>query len=211
MPCQGLSLRVLIAETGAVSERLRVREIDDDEGRRLVRIIRRGSGSVVTWRRAQMVLLSAQGMDVSAIVKVAFTSEDRVRDVIRNFNADGFGSLYPKYRGGRPPKFTLGQRREIKKIAKAKPIEYDLPFSALEPGQAGRLPGGRGGGRRHQPRGPSHHAPRGGRPLSTDKNLEDLQGPALRGEEAADRAPVRDRRPRGDPAGRRARGDLLRR
>jgi transposase len=49
---------------------------------------------VVTWRRAQMVLLSAQGMDVPAIAKVAFTSEDRVRDLIRNFNADGFSSLY---------------------------------------------------------------------------------------------------------------------
>jgi transposase len=121
---------VLIAETGPVSERLRVREIDDDEGRRLVRIVRRGSGSVVTWRRAQMVLLSAQGMDAAAIAKVAFTSEDRVRDVIRNFNADGFDSLYPRYRGGRAPKFTLGQRREIKKIAKSRPTDYDLPFSA---------------------------------------------------------------------------------
>ena len=49
--------------------------------------------------------------------------------MIRNFNADGFGSLYPKYRGGHPPKFTLPQRREIKKIAKARPGEYDLPFS----------------------------------------------------------------------------------
>ena len=68
-------------------------------------------------------------MDVPAIAKVAFTSENRVRDVIRNFNADGFGSLYPKYRGGHPPKFTLGQRREIKKIAKSKPAEHDLPFS----------------------------------------------------------------------------------
>ena len=113
-----------------MTERLRVREIDDDEGRRLVRIVRRDSGSVVTWRRAQMVLLSAQGMDAAGIAKVAFTSEDRVRDVIRNFNADGFSSLYPKYRGGRPPKFTLPQRREIKKIAKARPGEYDLPFSA---------------------------------------------------------------------------------
>ncbi len=37
-----------------------------------------GSGSVVTWRRAQMVLLSAQGTDAAAIAKVAFTSEDRV-------------------------------------------------------------------------------------------------------------------------------------
>jgi transposase len=120
---------VLIAETGPVAERLRVREIDDDEGRRLVRIIRRGNGSVVTWRRAQMVLLSAQGMDVAAIAKVAFTSEDRVRDAIRNFNADGFASLYPKYKGGRPPKFTLIQRREIKKIANSRPTDHDLPFS----------------------------------------------------------------------------------
>ena len=49
-------------EAVRVAERVRVREIDEDEGQRLLRIIRRGTGSVVTWRRAQMVLLSAQGM-----------------------------------------------------------------------------------------------------------------------------------------------------
>jgi helix-turn-helix protein len=97
LPGWGLSLEALIVDTGPVSERLWVREIGDDEGRQLVRIIRRGGGSVVTWRRAQVVLLSAQGMDMPAIAKVAFTSEDRVRDVIRNFNADGFGSLYPRH------------------------------------------------------------------------------------------------------------------
>jgi transposase len=120
---------VVIGETGWVADRLRVREIDDDEGKRLVRIVRRGSGSVVTWRRAQMVLLSAQGMTVAAVAGVAFTSQDRVRDVIRNFNTDGFDSLYPKYRGGHPPKFTLPQRREIKKVAKSGPGEHGLPFS----------------------------------------------------------------------------------
>jgi hypothetical protein len=126
-----------IAEAGPVTVRLRVREIDDDEGRPVVRIVRRGSGSVVTWRRAQMVLLSAQGMDVAAIATVAFTSEDRVRDVIGNFCAGGFGSLYPRYKGGHPPKFTLVQRREIKKIAKSrtqapalvKPVRVTLPAS----------------------------------------------------------------------------------
>ncbi|WP_285705275.1 IS630 family transposase [Microtetraspora sp. NBRC 16547] len=112
-----------------MAERVRVREIDDDEGNRLLRIVRRGTGSVVTWRRAQMVLLSAQGMSTGQIAKVAFTSEDRVRDVIHNFNADGFDSLYPKYKGGRAPVFTLPQRREIKKIAKSKPAEHGLPFS----------------------------------------------------------------------------------
>jgi hypothetical protein len=43
--------------------------------------------------------------------------------VIRNFNADGFALLYPKYRGGRPPKFIFAQRREVKKIAMARPGE----------------------------------------------------------------------------------------
>jgi transposase len=76
-----------------------------------------------------MVLLSAQGMDAVGIARVAFTSEDRVRDVLHNFNADGFDSLYPKYRGGRAPKFTLPQRREIEKTAKSRPAEHDLPFS----------------------------------------------------------------------------------
>jgi len=49
--------------------------------------------------------------------------------VIHNFNADGFDSLYPRYRGGHSPKFTLPQRREIKKIAKTRPAEHGLPFS----------------------------------------------------------------------------------
>ncbi|MFI6005791.1 IS630 family transposase [Streptomyces sp. NPDC051366] len=57
------------------------------------------------------------------------TSADRVRDLIHNFNVDGFDSLYPKYKGGRPRTFTLSERREIKKIAKSKPIEHGLPFS----------------------------------------------------------------------------------
>ena len=112
-----------------MSEGIRVREITNDEGRRLLQIVRRSSGSVVRWRRAQMVLLSAQGMDVAQIAKVAFTSPDRVREVLHNFNDDGFESLAPKYAGGRPPKFTLPERREIKKIALSRPVDHDLPFS----------------------------------------------------------------------------------
>jgi transposase len=84
---------------------------------------------VVTWRRAQMVLLSAQGMDPAGIAEVTFTSADRVRDVLHNFNADGFDSLRPKYAGGRPPKFDLAQREEIKKIALSRPADHGLPFS----------------------------------------------------------------------------------
>jgi hypothetical protein len=49
-----------------VAERVRVRDLTNEEGNRLLRIVRRSSGSVVTWRRAQMILLSAQGMDAGA-------------------------------------------------------------------------------------------------------------------------------------------------
>jgi transposase len=112
-----------------MAERVRVRDITNDEGNRLLRIVRRDSGSAVTWRRAQVVLLSAQGMDVPQIAQVSFTSADRVRDVIHNFNADGFDSLRPKYAGGRPPKFDTGQRAAIKQIALARPSDHGLPFS----------------------------------------------------------------------------------
>ena len=49
--------------------------------------------------------------------------------MIHNFNDDGFDSLAPKYAGGRPPTFTLPQRREIKKIALSRPTDHDLAFS----------------------------------------------------------------------------------
>jgi hypothetical protein len=70
-----------------VTERVRVREIDDDEGRRLLRTIRRGTGSVVTWRRAQTVLLSAQGMAVAKIPEVHKGSMIRRYIVWRNKHA----------------------------------------------------------------------------------------------------------------------------
>jgi transposase len=197
-------------QAGPVTERLRVREIDDDEGRRLVRIVRRGSGSVVTWRRAQMVLLSAQGMDVAAIAKVAFTSEDRVRDVIRNFNADGFTSLYPKYKGGQPPKFTLPQRREIKKIAKSRPVEHDLPFSTWSLSKPGEFLVAEGVVDDISHEGLRALLREEGVSFSTPENLEDVQRPGLRGQEGPDRAPVCHGRPGGDPRGRRTGSDLLR-
>jgi len=112
-----------------MAERVQVRDLTSAEGNKLLGIVRRGSGSVVRWRRAQIVLWSAQAMDVPAIAKIAFTSEDRVREVIHNFNRDGFDSLAPKYAGGRPPKFSAAERAEIKKIALGRPTDYGEPFS----------------------------------------------------------------------------------
>jgi len=56
---------------------------------------------------------------------------------------------------------------------RARPAVFDL-----EPGQAGRLLVAEGV--RHQPRGPAAPAPRGGRLVSTHKDLEDLPRPMIR-------------------------------
>lgn len=116
-------------EGTVVAPPVRVREITNDEGNRLLRTVRRTTGPVVTWRRAQMILLSAQGMDPTQIAKVTFTSPDRVRDVIHAFNTDSFDSLTRKYAGGRPRKFTPEQRAAITNIALARPTDHGLPFS----------------------------------------------------------------------------------
>lgn len=112
-----------------MAARVVLREITNEEGNRLLRIVRRTSGSVVTWRRAQIVLLAAQRMSPPRISEVVFTDADTVREVIHNFNRDGFDALYPRYRGGRPQTFTLPKRQQIKRIALTDPQDLDLPFA----------------------------------------------------------------------------------
>ena len=112
-----------------MSARVELREISNEEGNRLLGMVRRSSGSVVTWRRAQIVLLAAQRMPAPRIAEVVFSDPDTVRDVIHNFNRDGFDALYPRYRGGRPRRFTLPERQRIKKIALSVPTDLEQPFA----------------------------------------------------------------------------------
>src|SRR3989337_1044563 len=100
-----------------VAKAVELREITNQEGNRLLHIVRRGAGNIVTWRRAQIVLWAAQGYAVGRIAEIGFTSEDRVREVIHNFNRDGFSSLSPKYAGGRPHKFDHATRAELPRVA----------------------------------------------------------------------------------------------
>jgi transposase len=108
---------------------LELREISNEEGNRLLRIVRRGAGNIVMWRRAQIVLWAAQGYPVGRIAEIGFTSEDRVRAVIRNFNRDGFSSLSPSYAGGRPYKFDAPTRTEITRIALSQPKTLGRPYT----------------------------------------------------------------------------------
>lgn len=112
-----------------MSQPLQLRPINNEEGNRLLRMVRRGAGNVVTWRRSQIVLWAAQGHPVSRIAEIGFTSEDRVREVIHNFNRDGFSSLEPKYGGGRPQKFDEKTRAEIVRVALTRPKTLGKPYT----------------------------------------------------------------------------------
>ena len=52
-------------------------EISNEQGNRLLRMMRRSSGSIVTWRRAQIVLLAAQRLPATRIAEVVFSNPTR--------------------------------------------------------------------------------------------------------------------------------------
>ena len=110
---------------------VKARKLSEQEAQRLQRIIRRGGGSqsVVTWRRAMVVLASAQGQSVAVIANMVQTSEDRVREMIRNFNEVGMDSLHPHWSEGRPATFTPKVRARIIRIAVQRPEKFGLPFT----------------------------------------------------------------------------------
>lgn len=156
-----------------------------------------------------MVLLSAQGMPPTKIAEVTFTSEDRVRDVIHNFNADGFTSLYPKYAGGRPRKFALPERREIKKIAKSRPSEHQLPFSTWSLSKLAEFLVAEGVVDDISHEGLRVLLREEGVSFQRLKTWKGQYEPGLRGQEGPGRASLRDRRRAGHRRGRRTYRDLL--
>jgi transposase len=98
---------------------VRVRRLTDDEGRKLQRLVRRGL----------VVLASAGGNTVPVIARLVQTSEDRVREVIHNFNKMGMACLGPKWAGGRPRLTSPDDEAYIVETAKARPETLGRPFT----------------------------------------------------------------------------------
>jgi hypothetical protein len=68
-------------------------------------------------------------MPAARIAEVVFSDADAAREVIHNFNSDGFEALHPRYSGGWPRTFTLPQRQAIKRIALAVLTDLGQPFA----------------------------------------------------------------------------------
>ena len=97
-----------------------VRELSPEEGARLKSISRKARYQS-TRQRAIILLASSTGMSAPQIAAMARTDESHVRKVIHAFNEQGFVSLDPDYRGGRPKKTTPEQRDRIVAVARARP------------------------------------------------------------------------------------------
>ena len=82
---------------------VRARRLTEDEGRRLLQIVRRGRQGTIRVRRAMMIMASASGTPIPAIARLVAADEDTVREVIHRFNAVGLACLDPRWAGGRPP------------------------------------------------------------------------------------------------------------
>src|SRR5512132_3483008 len=67
-------------------------------------------------------------MSAPQIAALVRSDESRVRKVIHAFNEQGFSSLDPEYRGGRPRKTTPEQRDRIVAIARARPDTQGVPL-----------------------------------------------------------------------------------
>ena len=57
------------------------------------------------------------------------TDASHVRKVIHAFNEEGFGSLDPDYRGGRPKKMTPAERDRIVAVARTRPDHQGVPLT----------------------------------------------------------------------------------
>jgi transposase len=106
-----------------------VRDISNEEGNRL-KIIQRRSNNAIKVKRAQIVLASAQGMQVPEICRALGFERKYVGKTIHRFNDLGFEALESQYRNcGKKPKFGKKDQQKIVDVALSKPQDLGLPFT----------------------------------------------------------------------------------
>src|SRR3954449_552170 len=112
-----------------MAEPVRARRLTDQEGQRLLQIVRRGKHGSIRVRRAMIIMASASGTQVAAIARLVAADEDTVRDVIHLFNDRGLAALDPQWAGGRPRLITDAAIEVIVAAARTRPEKPVRPFT----------------------------------------------------------------------------------
>jgi transposase len=112
-----------------MSTPVRARQLTPDEGRYLLRLVRRGVHDSVRYRRALIIMASASGTRVPAIARLIAADSDTVRDVIHAFNTRGLVMLAPRWGHGRPRRITDADIEIVVAMATTRPARLGLPFT----------------------------------------------------------------------------------
>jgi transposase len=112
-----------------MSRPVRARRLTQNEGRYLLRLVRRGRADTVRYRRALIIMASSCGTSVPAIASLVAAHPDTVRDVIHGFNAHALAALEPHWAGGRPRRISDQDIDFVVATAKTRPKRLGLPFT----------------------------------------------------------------------------------
>src|SRR6266704_3475524 len=102
---------------------VRARRLRPDEGRYLLRLVRRGRQESIRVRRGLMILASSSRTPVPAIARLVAADQDTVRDVIHAFNERGLAALDPHWAGGRPRLISSDDEEFIVTAATTRPVK----------------------------------------------------------------------------------------
>jgi transposase len=105
-----------------------VRSLSHQEAVRLKRMSTRAEHQSTRIRAAILLALNVK-TPVPQIARMWLTDESRVRKVIHEFNDEGFDSLRPDYRGGRPRRITPTERTRVVAVAGARPDTQGVPLT----------------------------------------------------------------------------------
>jgi transposase len=112
-----------------MSRPVKARRLTPDEGRYLLRLVRRGRADTIRYRRALIVMASSSGTAVPAIARLVAAHPDTVRDVIHAFNSDGLAALAPHWGPGCPRRIGEADIAFVVATALTRPKKLGLPFT----------------------------------------------------------------------------------
>lgn len=115
-----------------------VRPLQPAEVAALWRVVQASDTPIITWQRANVVLLSALGWNVASTVAKTMLSSPLICRVLANFNRDGFAALSSSHPdcGPEPDEAALGTARQI---AATPPEQLGVPAAGWDATSLGQF------------------------------------------------------------------------
>ena len=109
---------------------IRVRAFSDEEQAELTRMARSRTLCAGRVKRAQLVLLAAEGRQAREIAEELRLHARTARFWLKRFNARGLAGLEESERPGRPPIYSAEQVGAVIEAALKRPADLGLPFAS---------------------------------------------------------------------------------